>query len=66
MALISAGCGSLVGRLLRFNVHDLRLATAVGIGIMAPTKLLGLVSRRSVIEAYESEAKKMMGEVQQV
>lgn len=32
MALISAGCGSLVGRLLRFNVHDLRLATAVGIG----------------------------------
>jgi CIC family chloride channel protein len=32
MALISAGFGSLVGRLLRFNVHDLRLATAVGIG----------------------------------
>jgi len=32
MALISAGCGSLIGRLLRFNVHDLRLATAVGIG----------------------------------
>jgi hypothetical protein len=26
-------------------------------------KLLALVTRRSVIEAYESEAKKMMGEV---
>ncbi len=32
MALISAGVGSLVGRFLRLNVHDLRLATAVGIG----------------------------------
>jgi len=119
MALISAGVGSLAGRFLRLNVHDLRLATAVGIGIVAyedilsileglrsltkveaamstnltvihpeetleqalermvaervavlpvvdkvaPTKLLGLVSRGSVIEAYESEAKKMMGEV---
>jgi CIC family chloride channel protein len=32
MALISAGVGSLAGRFLRLNVHDLRLATAVGIG----------------------------------
>ena len=63
MSLISAGCGSLVGRLLRFNVHDLRLATPVGIGIIAPTKLLGLVTRRSIIEAYESEAKRMMVEL---
>jgi len=31
-AQISAGCGSLVGRLFKFNVHDRRLATAVGIG----------------------------------
>ncbi len=32
MAQISAGCGSLVGRLFRFNAHDRRLAVAVGIG----------------------------------
>jgi len=31
-ALITAGCGSLVGRWLKFNTHDLRLAVAVGIG----------------------------------
>ncbi len=31
-ALITAGCRSLVGRLFKFNAHDLRLATAVGIG----------------------------------
>jgi CIC family chloride channel protein len=31
-ALITAGCGSLVGRLLRFNTHDLRLAVTIGIG----------------------------------
>ena len=31
-ALITAGCGSLVGRLFRFNTHDLRLAVTVGIG----------------------------------
>ena len=31
-AQITAGCGSLVGRLFKFNAHNLRLATAVGIG----------------------------------
>jgi CIC family chloride channel protein len=31
-ALITAGCGSLVGRWLKFNTHDLRLAVTVGIG----------------------------------
>jgi CIC family chloride channel protein len=31
-AQITAGCGSLVARLFKFNVHDRRLATAVGIG----------------------------------
>jgi CIC family chloride channel protein len=31
-ALITAGCGSLVGRWFKFNTHDLRLAVTVGIG----------------------------------
>jgi CIC family chloride channel protein len=31
-ALITAGCGSLVGRLFKFNTHDLRLAVTIGIG----------------------------------
>ncbi len=31
-AQITAGCGSLVGRLFKFNAHDRRLAVAVGIG----------------------------------
>jgi CIC family chloride channel protein len=31
-ALITAGCGSLVGRWFKFNTHDLRLAVTIGIG----------------------------------
>ena len=40
-----------------------RVAVLPAVDRKDPTKLLGLVTRRSVIEAYESEAKKMMGEV---
>lgn len=62
MAQISAGLGSLVSRLFRFNAHDRRLAVAVGIGagvgsiFKAPLGGAILAAEILYLEGFETEA----------
>jgi CIC family chloride channel protein len=62
IAQITAGCGSLVGRLFRFSAHDRRLATAVGIGagigsiFKAPLGGAILSAEILYLQGFESEA----------